>query len=310
MKVIVKTKNLSREEWLHYRTLGIGGSDVSIIAGLNPFKSVHQLWLEKTGQIEPEQTESEYAYFGTVLEPVVRKEFTLRTGIRVRARNALLQSAEYPFMLANLDGVIREPDGSLSIFEAKTASAFKQEVWEDGIPAEYMLQIQHYMAVTGAKKTYIAALVGGNHFFCHEAVRDEVMIAKIIAMEKHFWEKYVLGGEEPLPDGSDATTAYLNNRFPVSNGGTIQLPEEALPVCERYEELSRQLKALETEKNAAGNQLKNYMKDNEVGIVGDRKVVWKPVTKSMVDARRLKEEKPEIYGAYLSQSQYRRLSVA
>ena len=38
MKVVVKTSNLTREEWLKYRTKGIGGSDVSIIAGINPFK--------------------------------------------------------------------------------------------------------------------------------------------------------------------------------------------------------------------------------------------------------------------------------
>ena len=72
MKIVVKTADLSREEWLKYRTKGIGGSDVSIIAGINPFKSVHQLWLEKTGQREPEQTDSDYAYFGTLLEPIVR----------------------------------------------------------------------------------------------------------------------------------------------------------------------------------------------------------------------------------------------
>ena len=46
MKVVVKTNDLSREEWLKYRTQGIGGSYVSIIAGINPYKSVHQLWLE------------------------------------------------------------------------------------------------------------------------------------------------------------------------------------------------------------------------------------------------------------------------
>lgn len=43
MKVLVKTKDLSRDEWLRYRTKGIGGSDVSIIAGINPYKSVYQL---------------------------------------------------------------------------------------------------------------------------------------------------------------------------------------------------------------------------------------------------------------------------
>ena len=155
MRVVVKTNNLSREEWLKYRTHGIGGSDVSIIAGINPFKSVHQLWLEKTGQVEPEQTESEYAHFGTLLEPIVRKEFTARTGIKVRKKHMLLQSEEYPFMYADLDGVIND-NGELAIFEAKTASQYKMDTWEEEVPAGYILQVQHYMAVTGAKKADIA----------------------------------------------------------------------------------------------------------------------------------------------------------
>jgi len=309
MRVVVKTNNLTREEWLKYRTGGIGGSDVSIIAGINPFKSVHQLWLEKTGQVEPEQTESEFAHFGTLLEPIVRKEFTERTGIKVRQKHMLLQSEEYPFMYADLDGVINE-DGELAIFEAKTASQYKMDTWEEDVPAGYILQVQHYMAVTGAKKTYIAALVGGNHFVYHVVERDEVMIAKVIAMEKYFWETHVLGGVEPVPDGSEATTNYFNSKFSNSNGQTIELPEEALAICEEYERLSEELKALETAKSAAANQLKSYLKEAEAGTVGDRKIVWKQIFKSSLDQKRLKEEKPDIYNGYVTQSSYRRLSVA
>ncbi len=309
MKVVVKTNNLSREEWLKYRTKGIGGSDVSIIAGINPFKSAHQLWLEKTGQIEPEQTDSEYAHFGTLLEPIVRREFTQRTGIKVRQKHMLLQSEEYPFMFADLDGVINE-NGEMAVFEAKTASAYKQEVWEEGIPAPYILQIQHYMAVTGAKRTYIAALVGGNHFYHHAVERDEEMIGKIIAMEKHFWATHVLGGMEPVPDGSEATTNYFNSRFRESNGETVELPEEALAVCMEYDRLSEELKRMEEAKNAAANQLKSYLKEAETGTVGGRKVTWKLVSKSTVDTKRLKSEQPEVYSSFLKDSSYRRLSVA
>ncbi len=309
MKVVVKTKDLSREDWLKYRTHGIGGSDVSIIAGINPFKSVHQLWLEKTGQTEPEQTDSEYAHFGTLLEPIVRKEFTERTGIKVRQKHMLLQSEEYPFMFADLDGVIND-NGETAIFEAKTASAYKQEVWEEGIPAPYILQVQHYMSVTGAKRTYIAALVGGNHFYHHVVERDEEMIGKIIAMEKYFWETHVLGGVEPVPDGSEATTNYFNSRFSESNGEIISLPEEALAVCMEYDRLSEELKRVEEAKNAAANQLKSYLKEAETGTVGDRKVTWKLISKNTVDTKRLKSEQPEIYSSFLKDSSYRRLSVA
>lgn len=309
MKAVVNTNAITRREWLEYRTKGIGGSDVSVIAGINPFRSAYQLWLEKTGQTEPEQADSEYAHFGTLLEPVVRKEFTQRTGIRVRQKHMLLQSEEYPFMLADLDGVINE-NGEMAIFEAKTASAYKQEVWEEGIPAPYIMQVQHYMAVTGAKKAYIAALVGGSHFYIHDIGRNEEMVGKIIAMEKYFWETYVLGGVEPVPDGSAATTDYFNNKFSRPNGKTIPLPEEALPICEKYERLSCELKELETAKNAAANQLKSYLKEAEAGVIGDRKVTWKQVSRSTVDTKRLQAEQPEIYSSFLKDSSYRKLSVA
>ena len=52
----------------------------------------------------------------------------------------------------------------------------------------------------------------------HVVERDEKMIAKIIAMEKYFWDNYVVGGLEPVLDGSKATTNYVNNKYNNSNG--------------------------------------------------------------------------------------------
>ncbi len=309
MKVLVKTGGLSNEEWLKWRTKGIGGSDVSIIAGINKFKSVFQLWLEKTGQIEPQQGESEYTHFGHVLEPVIKKEFTRITGLKIRAKRVILQSEEYPFMLADLDGVIYE-NGEMCIFEAKTASAYKQEVWEEGVPMEYVLQVQHYMAVTGAKKAYVAALVGGNHFLYHEVLRDDVLIGQIIEMEKEFWEQSVVMMKEPVADGSEATTEFLNQKYYYGNGGIVELPEEVLGLCDSFDRLSEQLKAIKEEKDSVANQLKSYLKENEVGTVGDRIVKWKQVTTTVFDKGRLEKDNKELYREYCTQSQYRRLSVA
>ena len=309
MKVLVKTGDMSREDWLKWRTKGIGGSDVSVIAGINKFRSIFQLWLEKTGQVIPEEVETEYTHFGTVLEPIVKKEFVRRTGLKVRAKKMLLQSEDYPFMIADLDGVIYE-NGEICIFEAKTASTYKEEVWKNGVPEEYMLQVQHYMAVTGAKKTYIAALVGGNQFYYHEVHRNEELISLIIDMEKHFWEQNVLKGKEPTPDGSEATTDYFNSKYSQSNGSAVELPETALMLCRQYDELTEQLNELKDRKEAISNQLKNYLKDNEVGVVGKRRVIWKQITATYFDKKRLEKENREIYEAYVSQNQYRRLMVA
>lgn len=309
MRKLVSTIGMERQEWLKWRTMGIGGSDASVIAGVNPYKSIFQLWQEKTGQTEPEEKETEYTHFGSLLEPVIKKEFTRRTGLAVRNRYAIFQSQENPFMIADLDGVIYE-DKKLCIFEAKTASAYKKEVWEHGVPLEYLYQIQHYMAVTGAEKTYIAALVGGNHFLYHEVYRDEEMIRQLIQMEKDFWTNYVLTSTLPKADGSSATSEYLNTVYEDSNGQEIELPSEALPLFEQYDALSIQLQKVKEAKEAVVNQMKGYLKDNEKGIVGNRQVTWKSVTTTSIDKKRLEKERKDIYEEYTTSSRYRRLIVA
>ena len=270
-KVFADTSSMSREEWLKYRTMGIGGSDVSVIAGINPYRSVFQLWLEKTGQTEPCENGNECTHFGTVLEPIVKQEFTERTGIEIAEPKFIYQHKDYPFMLANLDGVVTV-NGEDCIFEAKTASAYKLNEWENGIPPEYMMQIQHYMAVTGSKKTYIAALIGGNHFVYKTVERDDEMIADIIGMERRFWEENVLGGKVPDCDGSAATAEWLAERYCQSNDESVELPDETVSLCEEYSDISEQIEALSAEKDALSNRLKSLMKENEVGITGRFKV--------------------------------------
>ena len=161
--VIANTETMPYTDWLDYRKQWIGGSDAAVVCGVSRYKSPVELWMEKTGQL-PAQEAGEAAYWGHQLEELVRTEFTKRTGIEVEHRMELLRSDEHPFMQANLDGTCVHPELGPCIFEAKTASAFKAGEWEDGIPDEYFLQVQHYMAVTGYKGTYIAALIGGTPF--------------------------------------------------------------------------------------------------------------------------------------------------
>lgn len=310
MKIYAETSSISREEWLKLRTEGIGGSDVSIVAGINPYKSVFQLWMEKTGLMIPVQEENEYLHFGTVLEPVVRQEFIDRTGIQVRQKNAVLQHPEHPFMFANLDGIVLEENGGLSIFEAKTASAYKAKEWENHVPEEYQLQIQHYMAVTGAGKAYIAALIGGNQFVWHTVCRDEELIQLIIKMEKQFWEEHVLTKTPPELDGSEATSRYINQKYAESVANTIELPQEALILLDSYDNLTEQIKKLTLNKDKAVNKLKEFLQENEKGYIEDRIVKWNGIQKDQFDQKRLKAEEPGIYGKYVTKTSYRRFQVA
>ena len=310
MRVLAKTKGMTRNEWLKVRNMGVGGSDAAAILGISPYKSVLELWQEKTGQKELTEAESEILHFGQVLEQTVKEEFTRRTGLKVRAKNAILQSEEYPFMLANLDGVIND-NGQMAIFEAKTASAYKKEQWEKGVPPEYMAQLQHYMAVTGGyySKAYIACIVGGNHFVWYEVPRDEEYIANLIEKEKVFWEE-VIKCIEPEMDGSSATSEYLAKMYADSNKNTVNLPDAAKDLFVAYDDITEKLFYLNKKKEEIANQFKFFLKEDETGVFNDRRVSWKAVTSNRLDSKKLKDEEPAIYEKYLTSSSYRRMSVA
>ena len=93
---LVKTQDLTHDQWLQVRQGGIGSSDAAAAVGLHPYKSPLQLWMEKTGRdshlpkVDPNDDHSPM-YWGTLLEPIVAAHYTRRTGYRVRRLHAVLQ---------------------------------------------------------------------------------------------------------------------------------------------------------------------------------------------------------------------------
>jgi len=236
-------------------------------------------------------------------------EFTKRTGIEVNRKKQLLQSEEHHFMLANLDGTCEHPDYGTVIFEAKTASAYKAGEWEEAIPEEYMLQIQHYMAVTGHNGTYIAVLIGGNTFRWKFIERDEELISMLIQLEAEFWS-YVQSNTPPPLDGSDASVKFLADRFPNSvPKSQITLPDSAAELIAEYAAASEQVKAITEKKQEAENLLKAMLGDNEIGTTSDHIVTWKSVSQERLDSKTLKSEHPTLFKKYASKTSYRRFSI-
>lgn len=307
-KILVSTENMSYEQWLEYRRKGIGGSDASVVCGINRYKSPVELWLDKTNQIPAEEA-GEAAYWGTLLENVVRSEFSKRTGINVKQVHYILQSENYPFMLANLDGVCEHPEFGTCGFEAKTASAYKASEWEDGIPDEYQLQIQHYMAVTGYKGFYIAVLIGGNTFRWKFVERDEELISMLIELESDFWH-HVQDLTPPPLDGSKASAQFLAERFPNSTNKTqLKLPDSAAQLIDEYDSACEQLEVLNEQKQKAENQLKQMLGDHESASAGNHIITWKSISQERLDSKTLKAEHPTLYKKYSNQTSYRRFSI-
>ena len=306
----IPTAKMTREEWLQLRRKGIGGSDASVIMGKNPYRSILQLWEEKTGKLPVTDDGNEYTYWGNVMEPIIRKEFMNRTGLKVRQKHAMIIHKDYPYLFADVDGIVTDERGEKCIFEAKTASQYKAEQWEDRVPEEYILQVQHYLEVCGMDKAYIAALIGGNKFVFHTIYRDDELIRNLVSREKDFWEGCVLTGTEPVMDDSDATRDYLNQKYSDPIEGSIQLQEDMKSVLAEYQDVDCKIKELEKQKTGFANQIKAAMGEYETGEVDGTVVSWKKISRESLDSKRLRKEQPEVFAEYRNISSYRKLSIA
>ena len=309
--VLIETEELTQEEWLRYRKQGIGGSDVASLIGISKWKSELEIWLDKTNQTNDsvQKTEpNEAMQWGTIMEPIIRNHFTEVTGKPVIEVKAILQHPEYPFMLADVDGVTVDDNGNPAILEIKTASEFKRSEWDAGVPPYYQTQVQHYLCVTGIQKAYVAVLIGGNSFRILEVEADTELQTMLIAVEQNFWNK-VQNMIRPEMDGSDAAKELLDKLYFGGIADEIVLPEEAIEYIDLYIEACAEEDNAKAKKQEASNCLKEFMKDYDKASCIGHTVSWKVVSSERLDTKALKEQEPELYQKYLKVTTSRRFTV-
>ena len=146
----------NHESWLKNRKKYIGGSDVSCIMGLNPYKTNRQLYEEKKGLVEPpDLSGNALVQYGTKAEEHIRALFALDyPNLNVEyIKDNSWRNTDYPFAACSLDGWSSDKDGRKGILEIKTATitnATQSAKWKDGhIPDNYYCQVLFYLGVTG-----------------------------------------------------------------------------------------------------------------------------------------------------------------
>ncbi|PRR77661.1 YqaJ-like viral recombinase domain protein [Clostridium liquoris] len=299
---------MDKLKWLQERQKGIGGSDVGAIMGVNKWKTPFEIYLEKTEEIQEVNEQSESAYWGDQFEEVVAKEFEKRTGKKVRRDRRHFQHPSYPFMVANID---RRVVGENAVLECKTANQFLAKEWEsEEIPASYLLQVQHYLEVTGAEKGYIAVLIGGQRFVWKEIPRDDELIRIIVQIEKDFWMEHVEKRIPPALDGSSAAEKYLSEKYKGSNSElSIDLKSEYTEKIDKLLELKNTIKQLENQAKEIENNIKNELGEAEIGYTPQFKVSWKAVSSNRIDSKLLKEKYPNVYKKVCKESMSRRFTI-
>lgn len=302
------------EEQIVERANYLGGSDVAKILGRSRWGTPLSTYMAKCYPAHDESEhriggKNEASYWGNELEDKVCEAFTKVTGKKVARVNETLIHPEHDFIRANID---RRVVGEDAILEAKTCSAFKAKDWEENeIPEEYILQVMHYLAVTGKDVAYVAVLIGGQKFVWKEVRRDEELIKMIVDAEVDFWQNFIIPRIPPLATGSDKDSDILEGLYPTAQPDSqMELePATSLMLLNR-ETIIKEIDELEEKKAAIENRIKEAMKDVETATSGGYKITWKNQSATRVDSKKLKELAPDIYAQYSYTSESRVLRIA
>lgn len=219
-------------EWQTKRTKGIGSSDAAAVAGLDPYKTALDVYLDKTGDREPtgRLPDDPQMRWGLLLEPAIARAYELDTGIALDSPKPAKHPV-FPFIGATADRVGYEPETNREfIVELKSASPHMAKAWgepgSDSIPERTILQVQHQLAVYDMDRADVAVLIAGSDFRIYTIRRNDNVIADLLELEQEFWTNYVERRIPPEPDWTNARTPELIAKmFKPSAGIEVSLPD-------------------------------------------------------------------------------------
>ncbi len=277
-------QTIEREKFLSDRRTGIGGSDAAALCGLSPFKTSHDVYMEKLG-LAPDSAPSARMEAGIRLEPVLAEWYANEKGVQV-GRHPMVRHEDHNFMFGHIDRTVYNgvPEGRKyplieGLLEIKTTDARFAWLWgepgTDSVPDAHNLQCQHYMAVTGLKWADIAVLIGGNDFRIYRVPRNDNLIKDLIEIEGRFWEEHILAKVPPPVEGTEASKRLLSALYPKDSGMAVLADGTIDKTVGEYFELTNQVKSLESQKLLAENLIKAFMGDASVFSGPGYRFSWK-----------------------------------
>jgi len=171
-----------------------------VILGISPFKTRRQLFMEKAGLAEQEPA-GLAAKRGKTLEHIVAELYSILTERQVEVVREKIIHPQMDFIWAQVDRKITDAAKKEGILEIKCPGvAVFNKAKREGLPDYYLVQLQHYLGVTGKLWGAFAVFSAERwELLKFDVERNEKLIQIIFQKDKEFWQD-VLAGHVPEED--------------------------------------------------------------------------------------------------------------
>ena len=252
---------LSHEE-IKDRVNFIGSSDLPVLLGYVPQKSIVDLWLEKTGQAEPDFESSPAAMDGQILERPLAEIWARDNKLELTYGMKFIHP-EYKFLRAQADGYVLWNHEHLEVKVSGLRNPRLDlsgwgEPMTDQIPKSYLLQAQFCMMCMQSKRAHVFAFLRTRGLVSYVVHRNEKLHAGILKACIDFWHCVQDKRRPDVPDVAHRETLARVQRE----------PEKIVPIDSLYVDTYHDLRGIKKE---AERNFDDY-KSNIIEMLGDAEV--------------------------------------
>lgn len=233
------------------RSKGICSSDIAAIAGLSPWRSALDVYMEKTGKADGDRSDNRHTRRGHWMETYLAEEYRIETGSNLLPGGTVVHP-EFLVCIATPDRFI---DGE-GILECKAPTFRMSRDWgeagTDQVPRYYIPQVMWQLGACGQPWADVIA-----------TVYDDIRIYRIeyhqrlfdVLLEKalRFWHNHIEKDKAPEPTHRESDSSWLRELYPFSDDTWIESSDstdalvkgyaEARELREKHEKKELELKA-------------------------------------------------------------------
>ncbi|RLD65659.1 MAG: hypothetical protein DRI84_06370 [Bacteroidetes bacterium] len=241
------------EEWHSLRSKVLTSTNISALFGVSPYLTEFELWHEKKNQSIITIQDNERMFWGRELEDTIAKAalkklekegqpfkaFHQIQELRIGSSFDWLTNDNEILEVKNVDGLVYYKNWGKDTDDNEVA------------PLNLELQVQFQLLVSGLKKAYLVALVGGNTLKILPRERNEKVIEKIIEKTKAFWQS-IDSNQEPEPN-FEKDYEFLFKLFSYAEPEKVLELDgqgEIWKLATRFNEASKDEKNAKSQKNA------------------------------------------------------------